>query len=777
MFSNYLKIAWRNIYKYKLYSGINILGLSIGLSTFLIVVLFLKNEFSYEKFNTKMDHIYRLEHGEWSILGTVYADMVKTNFPEVERATRFDIWSAGGAVLKHDDHIQKIKNIVFADAAVFDIFTFPFIQGNAVQALETPLSIVLTHSTARRIFNDENPIGQEIKYNNQFFLKVTGVIDDVQNFHIPINAIVSFNTLNVIYNDANFLTQFDSWNYPTFLLLKPNADITTLENKINALFSKYKTFFWDEKGHQFHLRPLNNVYFSGETKYGYGIHGNMERIYIVISLAIVILLIACLNFINLTTARASLRAREVGVRKVLGAYRVRLIVQFLGESIMMCGCACVLAIILVLLLLPYFNRLFDMTLSFDSIDTMDMILFSIAGIVVLGMLAGIFPALHLTSFRAAVVLKKSKNKDMAAIRFRRVLIGIQFAISSMLIIGTLVISRQLNFLKSKNLGFDKSLILTIPVNKDIVSTWQSFKNRLLNHPEITNVSFSFFPLGEVGWIQSWDIEGEQMSSNLLFVDPEFIPMLDIQIIDGRNYSWNMETDKWTSYIINEEAARRLPPGPVVGRKLEKGTIIGVVSDFHFNSLRTKISPLVLAWGSDNMHYANIKISPLNVENTIRIIDSIWQEFSPEFPFEYSFLDKRIDSLYQSEQRLAHIFSTFSVMAIIIACVGLFGLSAFLIIFRSREIAVRKIFGASAWQILIMLSREFSIIIFIANLVIWPIIYLVANHLLQNFAYRIPVSWWYFMIALIVTLSFSFITTSWQAIRAANANPVESLRYE
>ncbi len=778
MFGNYFKIAWRHVIKYKLHAGINITGLALGLASFIVVSLFLKNEFSYDQFNTKKERIYRLNHGEWSILGTVYADLVRKNFTEVENVVRFDLWSAGSAVLKQGANVHKIEHFVFSDAEVFDVFTLPFVQGSKDQALIDPFSIVLTQSTAKRIFGNSNPVGQMIKYNDYLDYKVTGIIEDVHHSHIPVNAIASFQSLKTICNDPQFMERFDAWNYPTFLLVQPETNISTLENNINQYFSQYSSYFWNEKeGPQFYLKPLSSIYFHDNSKFGYGIHGNMQRIYLGVLLAGFILLIACFNFINLTTARATLRFREIGIRKVLGASRFRLITQILIESVMTCTLASMMAFGITAWSLPRLNTLFETSLSLSNFHSVEFIVILFSGTIFLGVIAGLVPAVQLTTFHPASILKSSKNRDRRSILFRRALIGFQFILSTVLIIGTLLMTKQLQYLKNKNLGFEKEHVLILPVNQNIRNHWEAFKNRLISESGIENVTFSHFALGEVGWIQNWDIETGKLQSNLLHVDPEFVPLMDIDLVGGRNFSWDMNTDKWSKYIVNEEMAKRLSPGPVIGRKLGNGEIIGIVRDFHFNSLRKSISPLVIAWESENMKFANIKIVPQQINRSIRSIQTIWQEFSPEFPFEFSFLDKRIENIYQSEQRLSIIFNTFSVMAIVIASIGLFGLSAFIMARRTREIALRKVLGASVMQIMLNLSKEYTFIVLASNLIAWPIIYIASKKMLQSFAYHTTIDVWIFLLAGVITLAIALFTVSSQTIRAATANPVKALKYE
>jgi len=780
MFSSYFKFALRNIIRSGSQSVINIVGLAIGIALFILIMVFVQNELSYDKFNKNIEQVYRLEHRDTSVMAAPIGKEVARQFPEIQKFVRFSFWE--DRLIKYKDKVISL-NFVWADKTVFDIFSFPFVKGNPGKSLDGPLSLVLTESTAKLLFGDEDPIGKTVQYNNSsYHYEVTGVIKDIENFHMKINSIASFQILADMFGKEILESYDDGWQHPTYLLLAKNSNIGNLEDKINNHFDGKN--IWKEEKPRFRLRGLKEIYFANDVKYGEGYRkqGSLQTIYTLGAIALFILLIACINYINLTTARASLRAKEVGLRKVVGAHRERIIMQFLVESIVISFMAFILAFILVELFLPGFNNLISSDLKIHYFSSPLLLLCFTVGIILVGILSGIYPAFYISMFQPNAILKGEKTKGGRAYLFRRILVTFQFTISIILIIATLSVFKQLEYMKNRDLGFNKENMVYLPLNHNIYRKKDVFKEKLLSHPDILNVSYSCRVPGEILW--QWDVEIDgvikEISANA--IDPDYFEMMGIKLIKGRNFSWDMKTDKRQKFLMNEEAVKlfglKSPIEKIVDNSANgRGQIIGVVKDFHFNSLQTKIEPLMFYWDERPFNHVTINISQFHTDETLNFIKRKWDELSPGFPFKYNYLDETFDLQYKSEERLTEIFGYFALLAIFIASLGLFGLATFIVQQRTKEMGIRKVLGASASGLILLLSKEFLRWLIAANIIAWPIAYYLMNKWLEDFAYRTSFGLWIFIISAILGFLIAFITISYQSIKAAHINPVNALKYE
>lgn len=774
MLKNYLKIAFRNIIKSRGFSLINISGLAIGIACAVIIFLWVDNQLSFDKAQENKHNIYRVEGVDWvdmpAIVGTLLSEL-----PEIKQVVRFNSWEI--PTLKYKDYLANIKDFVFADKGVFKVFTLPFTRGNPDTALHNPFSLVISESLAAAIFGKENPIGQKVKYNDTFYFTVTGVIKDVDKFHVKINALASFESLPEIRGDKNFLRGYN-WNYPTYLLLAESTDIPTTAERINKFLVKNSHL---EKG-KFILRPFTGIYFARDLKYEKGcIHGNTQLVILFSVIAVLILFIACINFINLTIARSSTRMKEISIRKVVGAAQKNLAGQFLGEILLLVLIALTIALFLIEAFLPAFNNLTGDSLDFHYFDP-KFISFILIIFLFTGITAGLYPSFYLSSFRPSVLLKGKGNKSTDRSSLRKVLVVCQYSISIFLIIGTFTVFRQINFMKNMDLGFNMEQILNINLKGDLKNQKKMlFRELLLQNPDILKVSFSNQVPGSLTNTNTWKVNGEDKAMTVLNTDPDYITLMDVELKEGRDLSWNKRTDMATKLILNEEAVKYLgmesPLGKTVRANFGQSEIIGVVKDYHFNSLHNKIGPLAICWYPRWANVANIKIAGGNIGRSITHIRKVWSELAPGFPFNYSFLDESFGQQYRAENRMAEILKYFAFLAIFLANLGLFGLATFTAEQKTKEIGIRKVLGSSLTGIATLLSKQFMKWVLLANIIAWPLAYFAMNKWLQNFAYRISPGIFIFILSGLLALTIAMITVSYQSIKAALTNPVDALKYE
>ena len=806
MIRNYFKIAFRNLWKNKGFSAINILGLAIGITTCLIIMLFVYNELSYDRFNVKSSRIVRVtfqglsageKFNEASIMPPV-AQTMKADFPEVEAATR--IRDYGRPKLVYGDKSFKEDAFAFVDANFFGVFTLPIIEGDLKTALASPNTVVITKSLARKYFGNENPIGKVISFKegDKSAFKVTGVIS-----RVPVNSHFHFELFaSMVSLPESKEPTWMSSNFYTYLVLQDGYDFKRLEAKLPGLVDKYigpqmvqamhvTLSEFRKKGNNlsFHLQRLTDIHLSTEFANDLSRSGDVRYVYIFGAIALFMLLIACINFMNLSTAGASRRAREVGIRKVMGSLRIDLIRQFLIESVVITAFAFLLAIGLVYMALPIFNTLADQNLTLQFADHPLLLPGLLLFVLLTGIVAGSYPAFYLSSFKPVAILKGKFVSGKKSVGLRSGLVVFQFFISITLIVITTVVYNQLSFIRHKKLGYDKEQVMILPVWM-LGKSNEAFSNELINDPRIVNFTNSgFIPAGQSDNNNFFVYPGEnpdQMVKTLRYeVDEKYISTLGIQLITGRNFSKDFASDS-SAVVLNEAAAKVFgwgehAPGQTISTSKHDGKkityhVIGIVKDFHFRSLHELISPLVMVL-APNPGMMIVKLKTTDIAPLLGDLKKRWDVLSSEEPFTYSFLDDRFNNTYQSEHKIGVILGIFAGLTIFIACLGLFGLAKFTTEQRIKEIGIRKILGASVVGIANLLSADFLKLVLLGFIASTPVAWFAMNKWLQDFAYRIDVSWWIFAFAAFTALAIALITVSFQAVKAAVANPVKSLKTE
>lgn len=783
-----LKFAFRNLFKNKVDAFINMGGLAIGIAVFFLISLYSKHELSYDKFNSNYKDIYQVNIGKEFYTTAPLASLMKERIPEIKSVTRIDYYAGGGQApfievveIGGSSRKLKVKNVVFADNNFFDMFSFRVIYGNSSAALNDPYSIVLTRNTSQLLFGTDNSVGKSIHYIGdrsslpEMDMTVTAVIENIpDNSSVTFNAVASFATLYSIKPTGRDMdSDWSNWMYSTFALLD-NNNSKIVEEKLSKLWEECESIYFAENEHQeIGIVSLSDIPFYNNNK--------RQLIFLIQLVGIFILILALVNFVNLTIARSSLRAKEIAIRKVNGSSRFELIKQFLFESVLISILVAPVSLLIVSLSKSYFNNITHTQISFDIIHQPLMIVYFAIGILVIGIIAGIYPAFYLSSFKITSLLKGevTKGKKRTSLQFG--LFVFQFVISISLIICTVIISKQIDFVKNKSLGLNTANIIDFNQSKQIGLEYNVFKQRLLHNPNIISVTRTNTGLGKgLPITATYENNGIKKTYAVTTVDPDFIPTMDIGMLDGRNFSWEIQGDKKGAIIINETFAKELGLKSVLNTELTlfntKAKIIGVVKDFFYDSFRQTLKPSAL-WYADWNSHINIKINNQNTAQSIKYIEDLWNELSPQTPFEYEFLDKTYGQLYKSEENLQKIFTTFSVIAIIIACLGLFGLALNSTQQRVKEISIRKINGAKISEILIMLNKNIIKWIVIAFVIACPIAWYAMHEWLNNFAYKTELSLWTFAIAGILSLVIALLTVSFLSWKAASRNPVEGLRYE
>ncbi|SKA18394.1 ABC transporter permease [Sediminibacterium ginsengisoli] len=792
MFKNYFKTAWRNLRKNKVFSFINILGLTIGITTCMMIFLFIMNEFSFDRFHKDGDRIYRVMRGfskdgetkSVSYLSGLYAPALQNEYKGlIESVVRV---SQNNNLFTNGDRSFNEKKVVNTDANFFTFFSFPLLKGDPKTALQEPHSVVMTETTAKKYFgNAETAMGKTVMLDKETPLTVTGIAKDVpSNSHLEFDIVVPLEN----YKNAGWMTVWINNGTYTYAKLAPNITEAQVEKQLPAFMEKYLGSEMRKYGFDFSLSliPLKEAYFS-DTTFDATKHGDKTVVYIFLSIAILILLIACINFINLSTIRSAERSKEVGLRKVLGALRNNIIWQFIGESVLLTAISCVLSLLLILLLMPWYNQLlgYSLTISWNS---WPIYLFLAGVIVTAGLLAGSYPAFVLSAFSPVEALKGKLRLGKGGASFRQALVVIQFTISVFLIVGTFVINKQMNYVKNKQLGYNKEQTLLIRIdNEDIYRNTVTFKNALQGESKVQSVSLMS---GEPGGFfdgHMFNVEGRdgKWNARTEFADFEFAKTLGVKVIAGRDFSAAFPTDSTEALLINKTAATKLgwTPEQAIGKWIEntlrdksKRRVIGVVEDFNFQSLKNDIEPLVIAPNIDR-RVAVVKLKPGNIEAGVAAVEKVYKSIASAYPFEYRFLDQQFDEMYRKDIRQQTVLSVFAVMAIFVACLGLFGLASFTAIKRFKEIGVRKVLGSSVQGIVVLLSKDLLKPVIIATCIALPVGYWAMNKWLQNFAYKTTLNWWVFAFAALLTFGIAFVTICAKAIKAALANPVKSLRSE
>lgn len=796
MFHNYLKIVLRNFRKQKGYSFINILGLALGMACFFTITLFILHEMSYDQYHENCDRIYRIavngNFGERNIsipltmnpLGPTLAQ----EFPEVKDFVRFR--NLGETLLEYREKEKQFfeRGFFYTDSSVFDVFSFSLVKGDSEAALRDPYTVVINQEVADKFFGTEDPMGKLLNYNGQFDLKVTGVMKNVpENSHFHPRILASYATLYELVPQQ--MSIWLSLNYYTYLLLEDHVDPDAVVLKFPAFFERHMGAILKQFGLSInpYLQPLKDIHLrsnlNGELE------ENLDITYISIftAIALFVLMIASINFMNLSTARSANRAQEVGLRKVLGADRKDMIKQFLGESILMSIFAFNLAMVLTVVLFPFFNSISGRDLPVDSLINVKMILSFLLIAILVGFTSGGYPAFFLSSYQPIKVMRGNLKSGTKSSIMRSILVTWQFSISIILIIGASIIFQQISFLKNTPLGFEKEHIISVPLRNQKVEV---LRNRLKSIPGVVQISaVSQIPglnFSADGFIPEGMNEAQPWAVSYLATDHEFLETMDIKIIEGRSFSREFQTDEDKAILINEAAVRKLGWEKSVGKTIalyggddrnRSMTVIGVFKDYHYASLREPIEPFFIFIDPYQYNQLLIRIAPNSISSTIEALRNKWSEFGSSQPFVYSFLDEKLDLLYHSEHRLNRIFQSFTLLAIFVACLGLFGLASFTSEQRTKEIGIRKVLGASVAGIILSLTKDFTRWVLLANIVAWPIAYFVMNRWLQNFAYHVDFNIWLFIGSGIGALIIAFLTVSVQSIKAAIANPVQSLKYE
>lgn len=782
MLQNYFKIAVRNIFRQKGYSLINILGLSVGMACFIFILLWVQDELSYDKFHENINDLYRAVNYEQYSNGEEFrfasnapglAQALKENYPEVKEVTRYR--RGNDNVVEYDEKRFNEEGLAFADPSFLKLFTFPLIRGNKGNVLSDPYSIVITEEMANKYFGSVDPIGKELRVDNSINFHVTGVLKNIpSNSHFNFNFLIPFNTIE------EFGYPIDGWNSfycGIYVLLEKKTDHKILNSKITNLVQQY-----DESSIvELSIQPITDIHLFSATFMESG-NGDIQYIYIFFLIAGFVLLTACINFMNLSTARSGKRAKEVGLRKAIGASRRELIHQFYNESILMSVFALIFALILVFCFLPLFNSISGKDLQLDLLSNVPLLLMLIGTVIFTAFISGSYPAFFLSAFQPVKILSGKLKTRASGNLFRKVLVSFQFVLTISLIIGTVIINNQLHFIRNQKLGYDREQVLTLPLKGDLNQRTEILRSELLKNREVLNVSaVSYLPsrVRASFLVGGWEGSNpdEQFLSHLWHSDYELQKTLNFEMAEGRYFSRDFLSDTSTGIVINEAAVRVMGIESPIGKDYMGGKILGVMKDFNFRSLHSKISPLTVIFRPGNSNFLLVKIKSNNINETIAGINETWTAIAPEFPFEFDFLDDRIAAEYKADYKIEDIINSFTVLIIFIACLGLFGLASYTAEQRTKEIGIRKVLGSSIFNIVVLLTKEFSKWVLIANIIAWPVAYFGMEFWLERFAYRASVDWWIFIASGGIALLIALLTVSYQAIRAAVANPVESLRYE
>ena len=776
MFLNYLKITIRNIQKHKAYSFINISGLAIGITCCLLIMLWVQDELSYDRFHVNSENLYAPTFSNGSlVMPTALSGFLKSEYPEIIRASRFG--RMGRNLLKYEETELYEEGGILADPDFVKMFTIPFLAGDPDTALRDPDSIVLTKGLAVRLFGNHEPIGDTLTFSAAIDLKITGIIEDY-----PTNSYIELDYILPVELGKAWNLDLNTWEYnnnQAFVQLQEGTDLPSINGKISGVVESHRP----QDKRPLSLQPLTRLHLNPFHHSG----GPIVYVFLFSAMAFFILLIACINFINLTTARSSSRAKEVGIRKTVGAYRNNLIKQFFGESLFLTVIASLAGVGLSVLLLPLFNNLTGKIFNWEFL-LQQRFLFGIFGIVLIAViLGGSYPAFFLSRFQPVKVLSGKWRAGMKGSLLRKGLVVFQFSLSVLLILSTLMVYRQVHYLQERDVGYDRENIITFGIGSRFIQNREAIKAELLTNPNIQNVTLVDVPpyrwqsnagVGDVHW------EGktsQQVKMVMSVVDYDFLTTFGLEMAQGRFFSKEYSTDPTEAFVVNQAAVKAMEMENPIGKQLKvwdlDKRIIGVVKDYNFESLRNEIIPMAMRIEPRGYQQACVRISSLNIEDTLGFMEKKWKEIHPEYPFEFQFLDERLQNLYRSEQSIGRIVSVFTVLALFISCLGIFGLSSFTAEQRTKEIGIRKVLGASVASVVRYITKEFVILVVIANVLMWPIAYILLTKWLQTFAYQVRMGWPIFVLTGLSVLLVSLLTVSWQILRAAMANPVDTLRYE
>ncbi|WP_020606324.1 ABC transporter permease [Spirosoma spitsbergense] len=795
MLANFIKIAWRNLRKDKFYSAINILGLTIGVTCGLLLLLYVTDELSYDRYQANASQIYRIvshinepdKVNRWSSTQPPLAKTLKQDYPFVKNYVRF--FPYGRVMFRQGEKRFYEEDVYSADSTVFDVFSYKFVEGDSRTALDQPGSVVLTQKTAQKFFGSGSALGQSLQTNDTTFYEVTGVMEDVpKNSHFTFNALISTGQ-----NERRQDTNWGGFYIYSYLVLPENFDTKVLVSKFPQVYDKYIGPIFKKMGIKvtYELQPLTSIHLhsnlEGES------NGNIGYVYTFSAVAFLMLLIASINYMNLATARSAKRAREVGLRKVLGSERGRLMGQFLTESVLMTALALAASLLLVLALLPFFNTVSGKEIQFVALLTPRFLLITFAIVVFTGFISGSYPAFYLSSFEPAVVLKGSFNSKGGSF-FRKTLVVGQFSISLIMLICTWVVYKQLAFMRNHDLGYDREQVMTINYqDSQPRARYGALRSSLLANPNIRRVATASSPASDIGGRVIFAVETnaglKEMGFKPMGIDQDYLKTMGMKVTSGRDFSADIPADTSNGVIINQAAVERLNWKEPLGKKVLLGglpqagrpsppeaKVVGVVKDFHQQSLYSPIEPMIILYRPYNS-VIHIKIQPKDVEKTVAFIGQKWRETYPDRLFEYRFLDQDFESAYRADERRGRIFTAFSALTILIACLGLFGLATFTIEQRVKEIGVRKVLGASVGSVVLLLSKDFTKLVLFSFPIAIPIAWFSMYKWLQDFPYKTDIGPWIFIVTCLLTLVICLATVSFQSIKAALMNPVKSLRSE
>ena len=806
MFKNYLKTAFRNLSRHKGYSFINLLGLSIGIACCILILLYVQDEFSYDRYVPEYRDTYRIvldvqtpERGEIRMARTPppWGPSLAEDYPEVEQYVRFKTPLVSWLVSNEaEDKRFHEKGFYFADHTVFAFFDFELLRGDPETALLEPRTVVLTETAAEKYFGGQDPMGRALRLDNTHDFLITGIMRDVpRRSHFSFDILASISTLGAvaIYGDTNYHT----WrrglapDLYTYIRLRAGSPAGELEVKLPEFLRAHMGEAMDRVNVRFspRLQPLSSIHLHSNLEAEIRANSDIRYVFIFSAIAVFVLIIACINFMNLATARSAGRAQEVGLRKVVGAQKRQLILQFVGESTLLAFLALGIALVLVMVFLPFFNSLSGKHLSLSLADPAAFL--GLTGLTLLvGLLSGSYPAFFLSSFEPVAVFRGSLKAGRANARLRKSLVVFQFALSIVFIIGTGVVYRQLHYVRNKVLGFEKEQVVVLPMGDPRArQIYLTFKDRVLQSPRVPALAgTSSVPGGLIGrmlMLPEGAEAGNEVTMEMFFVDHDFVEAMGIELAEGRDFSQEFATDADEAFVLNETAVRQLGwEDRPLGRRItvqgfRRGRVIGVIKDFHAKSLHQRIEPLVLQIAPDPDAFLQLvaRIAPGDIEGALADIRAAWTEVYPNDPFVYSFLDEDFDSLYRSERLRGSIFLTFSLLAVFIACLGLLGLASFTAEQKTKEIGIRKVLGATEASIVRLLSLEFIRLVLVAGLIAWPLAYLLMHNWLGNFAYRITMPWEPYVAAGVMAVVIALTTVSFQAVRASLTDPVESIRTE
>ncbi len=797
MIRNYVLTTLRNLRKHFTYSVINIFGLGLGITISLMLALWVKHELSYDRFHINADHIYRVsmdmsfggQSAKHAISPTALLPALQKNFPEVKAGVRiYNPAFYNPFIVKKDDNFFQEDQFYYADSTFFDALTFPLVKGNPKTALTKPRSVVLTQSSAKKYFGSEDPIGQTLLINGQSEYTVTGMTQDPpENSYLNFDFIGSFSSLRQSSEEVWW-----SANYITFVTIDSKANLKTLEDKTNELVKAalagqlpgpddYVKYTW---------LNIKDIHLRSEAQTEMEPVGNIQYVYLFSGIALLIIIIACINYVNLATARASFRAKEVGVRKVVGASKHQLMAQFIGESVVITLCALVLSFLLAQLLLPLFSSMTGKFFDHNDLTEPSFLAGALLVAILVALSSGAYPALAITSFKPVNILKGNFKSSSRGIWLRKSLVVFQFSVTLILSIGTLAITKQLSFIQNKRLGYDKENTIVIPLDRKTQEVYLALKTEFIRSGQVVTMGRATESPVEIrgGYsIKVQESNDPAVSVVALSADEDFIPSLGIEMVAGRDFNESdlrkFETDTLYAFMLNESSLKSLflNKEDAIGKRVElngrKGEVVGVFKDFHFASLHMPIGPLVIFSGSDEFNFAIAKLSAGPINEKLERLKAISNELAPHRPFTYEFLDQQFDALYQSEQRMGKLFGVFATLAIVIACLGLLGLVSFSASQKTKEIGIRKVLGATVGSIIMLITNEYTKLIALAILVAVPTSMYCVNMLLDNFAYKTTLGPGSVVLTIVGCLLIAFVTASYQAIKAASVNPSETLRSE